>query len=82
MKHLPDEPTQEETNAYLEFWRTRHEKITKIMKWNGCYGFDPDLSFYRDRGGFSMVTLPLDVVDKIIELDERIATEPSISEGE
>lgn len=83
MKHLDEDATDEEVQEYLDFWRVRGRKVTKIMGWVGLSGFDPDFSFVRksDALSYSQVTLPLDVVDKLIELDERIATEPSTSEG-
>ena len=62
---LSDEATQEEIDTYVTFWRSRAEKVTKIMGWVGCYGFDPGFSFDT---GHSTTTLPLDVVDKLIEL--------------
>jgi len=65
---LGHDPTQEELDRYIEFWRTRGEKVAKIMGWDGCFAFNPDFDFSRDE--YSTCRLPLDVVDKLIELHE------------
>lgn len=67
---LPIKANQEEIDAYVEFWRSRGEKAVEIMGWSHCFAFDPDFAFVKDDG--SSLHLPLDVVEKLIELHGRL----------
>jgi len=79
---LPEEATEEETDEYVEFWQSRGDKVIKIMNWDAhLIAWDPDFHFRTYKN--SIITLSLDVVDKLIELDERIQNvTPTSNEGE
>lgn len=66
---LDDEATEEETNIYVQFWKSRSAKVCKIMDWAYCAAFDPSFVFI-DRTGREH-QLSLVVVDKLIELNEN-----------